>query len=152
MIVEIQYNDQVLKDPEAIQNAVCDVYDKFCSQPVDLDQFRVNLMRFPPTVDNVTKANLEESFTVEVKKAIDDLSPGKSPAPDGLGAAFYKAFRNDLSPVLCELFKESYKQERLPPSFSRSHTVLIPKTDISEELRKLTAYRPVTIQMLITKY
>lgn len=146
-ISEIEFNGHVSSDQRIISNAFCEYYDSlFVCQPVNLYRFREDFMRFLPVIDDEVKDSLEVSITPdEVKKAIDDLNPGKSPGPDGLCAAFYKAFRDDLSIILCELYKEAYERDRLPPSFSSSHTVLIPKTDDRDELKKVTAYRPITL-------
>lgn len=78
-------------------------------------------------------------------KAIEDLNPGKSPGPDGLCAAWYKTFKDHLAPRLTAVFNEAYELKMLPPSFGRSHTVLIPKTEETEKLKQLSSYRPIAL-------
>lgn len=99
-----------------------------------------------PRLSDDTKERLELPIsTEEVRKAIEDLNPGKSPGPDGLVAPLYKAFKDDLAPVLATLFNEAYDKDMLPPSFLTSHTILIPKSEDEARLRQVTAYRPISL-------
>ena len=45
----------------------------------------------------------------EVVTAIKEFPSGKSPGPDGLGIDFYKAFIDDVAPLLLRMFKESIR-------------------------------------------
>lgn len=99
-----------------------------------------------PQLSQETKKNLESPITVsEIENAIDRFPPGKSPGPDGLGAAWYKAFKKEISSVLLAVFEEAYKAKTLPPSFAETHTVLIPKTEEKAKLKLVTSYRPISL-------
>ena len=103
------------------------------------------LTEMPILNDEETKL-LEMTITIgEIESAIDDLRTGKSPGPDGINAAFYKAFKSDMAAALHEVFSESLDRGTLPPSFNRAHTVLIPKGKEKHVLRKVTGYRPITL-------
>lgn len=81
----------------------------------------------------------------EIGKAIDSLSSNKSPGPDGINAEFYKHFKSTLSPILQRVFSHAFVVGKIPLSFTRAHTVLIPKTEEVVKLRKVTGYRPITL-------
>lgn len=143
----IEENGQELNDRESIAGAFHRHYERlFAYQPVDIEAYRANYLSRMPQLSAETKSLLEAPIThAEVESAIDNLSPNKSPGPDGLGAAFYKAFKNELVPLLKALFDEVFTTNRLPPSFSEAHTVLIPKTNQKAMLRLVTAYRPISL-------
>lgn len=103
-------------------------------------------MKLLPQLDSEITEMLEKDISLsEIEDAIDDLNSGKSPGPDGLSSGFYKKFRAEVSGLLHGVFKESYDLGRLPPSFSKAHTVLIPKGESPEQLIKVTGYRPITL-------
>lgn len=88
----------------------------------------------------------------EVEKAIDLLQPGKSPGPDGLGAEFYKSFKDQIAPLLLRVFSEAYRLKALPPSFLCTHTILIPKCEDHVKLRQVGSYRPITLTNVDYKF
>lgn len=46
-----------------------------------------------PKLDPEIRTKLEEPITLtEIEHAMDELSPGKTPGPDGIEACFYKTF------------------------------------------------------------
>lgn len=103
-------------------------------------------LRLWPCLSEEKTASKESDITVdELWRAIDELSPGKAPGPDGLTASFYKKFKDDISPVLRNVYAESYKTGVLPPSFLVSHTVFIPKSEDENKLRRISAYRPISL-------
>lgn len=147
MITDIEYKGAVSKDQQVIKRAFCEHYNNlFARHPIDPQVFKEDFMTLLPAVEDERRTYLETSITIdEVKQAISELSPGKTPGPDGLCGAFYKAFVDELSPILCALYAEAYELKTLPPSFSKSHTVLIPKTEDAKELMSVNAYRPITL-------
>ncbi len=44
------------------------------------------------------------------------MQNAKSPGPDGFASEFYKKFKNELSPLLSNVFKESFSSGTLPPT------------------------------------
>ncbi len=71
-----------------------------------------------PNTDQAIQDELEKDKTPQVfSVAISSLKSGKSPGPDGLLIEFYKTFSNGLTPFLSLVFAESFKYDRLPPSF-----------------------------------
>uniref|UniRef100_H2ZZX0 Reverse transcriptase domain-containing protein n=1 Tax=Latimeria chalumnae TaxID=7897 RepID=H2ZZX0_LATCH len=91
----------------------------------------------------VVEANLCDPITIEeVNRAIDELLNGKSPGLDGLSNEFFKVFKNELSPLLEELYNEGLNTDSLPKSFRESVLVLLFKKGDKEVLGN---YRPIMI-------
>lgn len=69
------------------------------------DGFQSFFLPLMPKLADELKERLEQPITLgEVEKAIDDLKGGKSPGPDGLGAEFYKVFKDRAAPFLHRVF------------------------------------------------
>lgn len=50
-----------------------------------------------------------------------------------------------MAEILYNIITEAHEVKRLPPSFSSSHIVLIPKTDEPAKLQSVEAYRPISL-------
>lgn len=64
----------------------------------------------------------------QVISTIKGLELSKAPGTDGLTTEFYKKYAELLAPRLLEVFELCFQQVRLPPSWSESKIILIPKT------------------------
>lgn len=140
-------NGTLASDNETIRRAFSAHYQTlFAFRKANVEDFKEHFLKRMPQLSDDKRELLESKITEgEVERAIGHLNPGKSPGPDGLTAAWYKTFRRELSPLLAELFNEAYERETLPPSFSKAHTILIPKTDEVEKLKLVTSYRPISL-------
>lgn len=146
-INEIVVEGELTRDKKVIEDAFVKYYTSlFRPAFPNIEDFKKDFLQFMPRLDDEVKNNLEETITLgEVETAIGNLKGGKSPGPDGLGAAFYKRFSNVLAPFLYRVFTEAFEAGFLPFSFSRTHTVLIPKSDDKAKLQSVTGYRPITL-------
>ena len=81
---------------------------------------------------NLPKLNEEEAeslnrpvTTNEIEAVIKKLSTHKSLGPDGFTGEFYKAFKEELTPILHRLFQKIQEDGRLPNSFYEASIFLI---------------------------
>src|SRR4029434_2285635 len=75
--------------------------------------------------------------------AIMAMQTNKAPGLDGYGIEFYKKFRDQLAPLLLEVFKESLDRGSLPPTFSQASISLLLKKD--KDPTHCGSYRPISL-------
>ena len=85
---------------------------------------------------NLPKLNEEEAESLNKRKTPDEIETvikklltHKSPGPGGFTGEFYKAFKEELAPILHRLFQKPQENGRLPNSFYEAIIILIPKPD-----------------------
>lgn len=146
-IKAIRYKNEVSNDSEVVERAFFEHYKELlgCAKQGSTEFEEIFLPLMPKLSDDA-KVSIEAPVSVqEIKNAIDDLTTGKSPGPDGLGAEFYKFFKEDIAVILHSVIMEAYEFKRTPPTFRKSHIVLIPKTDDPEKLLAVESYRPISL-------
>lgn len=62
-----------------------------------------------PTLNPTSKDQFDERISIEeIKSAISSMQGGRSPGPDGFSVEFFKIFKDSLSPLLRDMFIDSF--------------------------------------------
>ena len=104
---------------------------------------------------NLPKLNEEEADCLnrpitpnEIKTIIKKLPTHKSPGPDGF-TEFYKAFKEEITPILHRVFLKVQTDGRLPNSFYEASIILIPKPD--KDITKKENFRQISLMNIDAK-
>ena len=99
---------------------------------------------------NLPKLNEEEAEDLnrpitacEIEAVIKKLPIHKSPGPNGFTGEFYKAFKEELTPILHRLLEKIQTNGRLPNSFYEASIILFPKPD--KDTTKKENLRPILL-------
>ena len=76
--------------------------------------------------------------STEIEGVIKNLPKNKSPGPDGLIGEFYQTLREELMPILLNLFQKVAEEGTLPNSFCKATVTLIPKPDKDNSHKETT--------------
>ena len=83
-----------------------------------------------PKLNEEEAENLNTPITAdEIEAVFKTLPIHKSPGPDGFTGDFYKAFKEELTPILHRLFQKIQEDGRLPNSFYEANIIVTLKAD-----------------------
>lgn len=90
------------------------------------------------------KAELNKEISIEESlNIIKNLKLNKSLGPDGFTILFYKKSKEELSPILKDLFASISKEKKAPGTWSKAFITLILKEQQDPMLVK--SYRPISL-------
>jgi hypothetical protein len=98
--------------------------------------------------DHVNDLNSPISPKV-IEAVINSLPTKKIPGPDGFSTEFYQTFKEDLIPVLHNLFHKIEAERTLPNSFFEATITLIPKPQ--KDPTKIEKFRPIFLMNINAK-
>ncbi|KAI9999450.1 hypothetical protein NQD34_018194 [Periophthalmus magnuspinnatus] len=138
---------QITTDPKEINDMFKQYYSKLYTSESKGDSKLVNNFfenLSIPQVSDDHRAMLEKSITLgEIKEAILKMQNSKAPGPDGYTVEFYKTFKDQISPMLLEVFNEALIRGLLPPSFYEASISLIHKS--GKDPLEPSSYRPISL-------
>ena len=103
-----------------------------------------------PKLNEEEAANLNRPITADkIVAVINKLLTNKSPGPDDFTGEFYKAFKEELTPILHRLFEKIQNDGRLPNSFYEGSSILIPKTH--KDTKKKENFKLISLMNIDTK-
>ena len=149
-----QFITQIRKDPQTLVTDPTEINNIFASYYSDLykseassdttlmNKFLNNLVF--PSVDTNSKNTLDAPLRLEeVKASLKLMQTGKAPGPDGFPSEFYQEFSDQLTPLLLDMFNDSFEFGTLPPSLTQASISLIPKKN--KDLEDCSSWRPVSL-------
>ncbi|XP_060968619.1 uncharacterized protein LOC115710455 [Cannabis sativa] len=102
-----------------------------------------------PTVSREqNKALLEMVSEEEVRNALFQMHPDKSPGPDGMTPAFYQKHWNIVRADVIHFVREFFNSGQFPESINDTHIVLIPKKKNPSQMGDL---RPISLCNVLYK-
>ena len=107
------------------------------------------LEKYLPKWNEEESEKLNRTITADkIEAVIKKLPTHEGPGPDGFTGEFYKAFKEELTPILDRLFQKN-QDGRLPNSFYEASIILIPKP--SKDITKEENIRPIPLMNTDTK-
>ncbi|XP_019172068.1 PREDICTED: uncharacterized protein LOC109167502 [Ipomoea nil] len=115
-------------------------HDLFCSS---LDIMNAAADCIVPLINASHNASLSRTVTFqEVKDALFDMKPDKSPGPDGLNPGFFQHFWDIIGSELHHFCSDFFRTGKLPVSLNSTYIVLIPKKTKPDSMGDL---RPIAL-------
>lgn len=100
-------------------------------------------LNLPTITQEQNKVLAVDSTEIEVKAAISRLKPHKNPGSDGFTAEWYKSFKEQLIPKLCQICNGTLKKGEIPVSCKQAIISVIPKE--GKDSLGWKQFRPISV-------
>ncbi|CAL1404768.1 unnamed protein product [Linum trigynum] len=130
----------LITQPDALSSHVINFYKSLFTKKSGLNDGA--LQDFPRLVSHDMNLDLDRDPTVEeIRAAVFDLGPTKSPGPDGFAGSFYRKFWSKVGPDFCSEVMSFFRTSIMPQGWNDTHIALIPKVLAPESISQ---YRPIS--------
>ncbi|KAL0367137.1 UNVERIFIED_CONTAM: LINE-1 retrotransposable element O protein [Sesamum radiatum] len=132
------YVDPISAEITLKRSRLCNELEEFLSREELMWKQRakgiVEVLRVLPTkvTDDMNEALTQPFAPEEVKHALFQIYPYKSPGPDGMSPTFYQKYWHIIGPKVTSFVLDFLNHERFDVSFNNTFIVLIPKCSSPE--------------------
>lgn len=103
----------------------------------------------PSTIsDTQNDKLLQPIINDEVKEALFQMHPDKSPGPDGMTPGFYQKHWKIVGPDIIKLVKDFFAEGSIPEGLNETNLILIPKKKCPTKMSEL---RPISLCNVLIK-
>lgn len=136
-------------DLEELKNLLSDYYLQLYSDPTSYSNFFLPPICQSWQLTPTEREDLDREVSLEeVKAALFDMNPNKSPGIDGFPTVFFQKSWNLVGTNLLSLVREALREGKIDPDLNRTLIVLIPKVQGPE---RISQFRPISLCMLPLK-
>ena len=140
-------NGTISQDPQEINNTFREFYQTLYSSQknpsdLDIDTF-LNTINLPKLTEEQIQSLEAPILIEELHKALQHMSDGKAPGPDGYPVEFYKEFWPLISPTLFKMIVNIKESRTLPPCMNCANISLLLKPEKDPTLP--SSYRPISL-------
>lgn len=143
-------NGILCREKDGMANIVVDYFaDLFATTNPDIQTMDEVLNAIEPRVTADENVLLSIHFTSkEVTDALSDMSPLKSPGPDGYPGLFFQKFWHIIGPNVVSSVLDFLNHKKMPSKVNFTFVVLIPKV---KKPSKMSEFRPISLCNVIYK-
>ena len=141
-------SDKILTQPKDITEAFASYYRRLYEEEADphknerMESFfkSIKLAKLTSEEANMLTLPITEE---EIRENIVKLKNNRAPGIDGFSGEYYKAYVNELTPVLCKVYNYALTEEDPPGSWSEAIISVIHKDN--KDPTQCASYRPISL-------
>lgn len=144
LITQIQMADgKITSNLTEINDTFRDYYSNLYASELQNDNMQMYNFLDNLKIPELSPDDRERLDRPITKEETELAVSGKSPGPDGFPAEFFRLFSSLLVPHLSLVLSDSFKQNKLPVSFSEATITLIAKKE--KDPTQCSSYRPISL-------
>uniref|UniRef100_A0A3P9NCC4 Reverse transcriptase domain-containing protein n=1 Tax=Poecilia reticulata TaxID=8081 RepID=A0A3P9NCC4_POERE len=146
----INENGEELNNSQQIDAEIYGFYKKlYGNKQINKEEMSYFLSKLTNKLTERERENLDQEITIdEMTKAMQSMQNNKAPGLDGLPKEFYSTFWEILKGPLLQVYKEAFKEGKLPSVMNQGMITLLHKKGPQNNLKN---WRPLTLLGIDTK-
>ena len=146
-VSELMVNEDRVNDRKDIANAIKEFWEKIGNMNMD-DR---NEREFELKIETKDLSSLDSVIQrIEIERVLKGLKNNKATGMDGIPYEFYKHGGERIVDMLWNLFREVWREERVPQKWNESRVILLHKGGHKSK-KELKNYRPIALNDTIGK-